>query len=280
MNFIELVCEIETGEDFVYDLLSAELGEIGFESFEEFENGIKAYITEDKFDFEKVITLNINNFEGVKINYSHSEIQTKNWNEEWEKNYFKPVQVEDLCVIKSTFHTDVPKAKYEISIDPKMSFGTGNHETTWLILSQMFNVDFQDKNILDMGCGTGVLGILASMRGAESIFAVDIDVWSYNNSVENFKINNISKNIEIKQGDASAIKGRVFDIVLANINRNILVNDIPKYAETLVSDGILFTSGYYTEDLEGIKEIAKKSDLKYLDHKEKNNWVAARFIKE
>jgi ribosomal protein L11 methyltransferase len=186
--------------------------------------------------------------------------------------------VDDKCVIHSTFHTDYPETEYEIIIDPKMAFGTGNHATTSQMVSVMLEMDFAGKAVLDMGCGTGVLAILASMKGAEPILAIDIDQWSYDNTLENMHINSID-NIEVKCGDASLLTQGVFNIILANINRNILLNDMPAYVARLADGGELLMSGFYSEDLVLIKEKADELGLDYNFHRILENWTVVRFTK-
>jgi ribosomal protein L11 methyltransferase len=260
------------------EILKAELYEIGYEGFWEEENTIKAYITIDKFDFEKVRSLDINTNQGFKIRYCVKPLQNKNWNEEWEKNYFKPIVIGKQCLIRGSFHTDVPETKYQIIIDPKMSFGTGHHETTSLMLEYILELPVQNKLVLDMGCGTGVLGILSSMLGAMEVIGIDNDEWAFKNSCENLSLNRIS-NMNLILGDVSTLLGQKFDIILANINRNVLIKDIPAYVELLNKDGILVISGFYTEDIPSLQEIAENSNLKFMDMREKNNWTAVRFFK-
>ena len=195
------------------------------------------------------------------------------------KYFFKPIVIDGKCVIHSSFHKDVPKLEYNIIIDPKMSFGTGHHETTSLMVSEILNADFAEKTVLDMGCGTSVLAVLASMRGAKKLTAVDIDDWCVENSLENLALNNIS-NTEVLHGDASLLSGKSFDIILANINRNILVNDMVTYAACLSENVLLFMSGFYTEDIPIIEKEANKYGLKLLDSKTKNNWAVVKMIKK
>ncbi len=279
MNYIELVCKISS-EDIqgITDILIAELNEIGYESYDETEEGVNAYILEKFFNLDKVKELQANSIPNVKIEYSHKVIETKNWNAEWEKN-FDPIIVENNCLIRAPFHKDVPKTQYEIIIEPKMSFGTGHHETTFLMLKTMLDLDFTNKNVLDMGCGTGVLAILASYKGAKEITAIDIDEWAYTNTLENIEKNNCT-NIKTFQGDASLLTNQQFDIIIANINRNILMDDIKHYAKVLKSEGILLLSGLYEKDLSMIKNETTAHGIEYISHYEKHDWVAARFYKK
>ncbi len=277
MNFIELKCKINSEHDFVKDLLIEDLSKIGYESFQEDEQYIKAYIKLEIFDINKVKLLDVNKFDNTTIDFSHKIVEQKNWNEVWEKNYFKPIIVDNKCIIKSSFHNIEHNCKYEIVINPKMSFGTGHHETSYLVIKYILSTDFKNKTVLDMGCGTGILSILASMCGAKKVCAIDIDEWAYNNSLENITLNNIS-NIEVKQGDRTLIKDENFDIILANINRNILLNDINYYSKCLNKNGLLIMSGFYSNDLNIIENEANKNELKLIDKKEKNNWIAVKFM--
>lgn len=279
MDYIELRCKI-TAENIqeITDILVAELNEIAYESYDETEDGLNAYILEKFFDLEKVKQLQVNNIPNIKINFSHEVIKTQNWNEVWEKN-FEPIVIEDQCLIRTHFHKNTPKTKYEIIIEPKMSFGTGHHETTYLMLKTMLELDFKDKNILDMGCGTGVLAILATFKGAKTVTAIDIDEWAYKNTLENIEKNNCS-NIKVFQGDANLLRNQQFDIIIANINRNILMDDIKNYSKVLKSGGTLLLSGLYDKDLLMIREEASSNDIDYINHYEKHNWVAAKFYKK
>lgn len=204
------------------------------------------------------------------------EIEQVNWNSEWEKN-FKPIQVEDKVSIRAPFHpkTDLP---YEIVIEPKMSFGTGHHETTYAMLQQLLNLELVNKSVLDMGCGTGILAIFAEMKGAKPIDAIDIDAWCYENSLENIKRNNCS-NISVYKGDASLLANKKYDVIIANINRNILLNDIGTYSQSLNEKGILLLSGFYKEDIQTIDEEALKYSLKKEIVLEKNKWVSIKYLK-
>ena len=278
MDYIELRCSISANDiESISEILIAELNEIGYESYDETDEGVNAYILEKFFDIDKVKNLQVNSIPGSKITYDWEVIKTQNWNEVWEKN-FEPIIVEDQCVIRAPFHENTPKLKYEIIIEPKMSFGTGHHETTYLMLKTMLDLDFKDKNVLDMGCGTGVLAILASFMGAKEVTAIDIDEWAYNNAVENIEKNNCS-NIKTFKGDASLLKDQEFDIIIANINRNILLDDIQHYSKVLKSNGTLLLSGLYDKDLPLIKEETENNNLTYISFDEKRNWIAAKFIK-
>ena len=278
MDYIEVNFSIEPYEEFISDVLISELGEIGFDSFVPNEVGLDAYILKTAFDESKLKDLLSDFSFEASIEYKVTEIESKNWNEEWEKHYFEPIVIGNDCVIHSSFHKDVPKARYDIVIDPKMAFGTGHHETTSLVIGQLLLMDLEGKTVLDMGCGTAVLAILASMRGANHIVAIDIDTWCTENSIENIEINHIT-NIEVQLGGAELLDGLHFDIVLANINRNILLADMEKYAACLSSGGELYMSGFYVEDIPLIEAEANRNGLKLIEFKEKNNWVVVKTIK-
>jgi len=258
------------------EILIAELSLFGFDSFEENETGVIAYIPAEQWPgagIPEVIELmeRYAFIESIKAD----EMADKNWNEVWESN-FEPVVIADRCLIHASFHTNLPKCDYNILINPKMSFGTGHHATTAQVMTLMLDVDFTEKTVLDMGCGTAVLAILAEMRGAKSVLGIDIDEWPCENSRENIALNNC-KNISIVQGDATAIGDAKFDIVLANINRNIILADIAYYVKALNKGGLLFTSGYYTEDLELISKAAEALGGKVIKHINSSNWVACLF---
>ena len=257
------------------EILVAELGEVGFESFVENETGMLAYIQKNDW-FENILDdIFILNSDEFEIEYDFHEVAQTNWNEEWEKN-FEPIEVDDLVSIRAPFHEN-PHLKYEIIIEPKMSFGTGHHETTHMMIQHILKNDFKDKSVLDMGCGTGVLAILAEMKGAKPIDAVDFDNWCYLNSIENVERNNC-KHITVIEGDASVLINKKYDIIIANINRNILLNDMAVYASCLNKKGILFLSGFYKEDIPLIQQACEKHMLKFEEKLERNNWVSLKFL--
>jgi len=279
MNYIEVNFSIEPFEEYISDVLASQLGEIGFDSFVPTAEGLDAYVIETTFDESKLKNL-LSDFPfEATFDYKVTQIESKNWNEEWEKNYFQPIVIGNECVIHSTFHKNVPKAKYDIVIDPKMAFGTGHHETTSLVIGQLLLMDLKGKNLLDMGCGTSVLAILAAMRGARDIVAIDIDKWCTENSLENIAMNLIS-GIDVRLGGAELLKGLQFDIILANINRNILLADMEQYAACLSVGGELFMSGFYVEDIPLIEAEANRNGLKLIEYKEKNNWAVVKTMKE
>lgn len=259
------------------EILIAELGEKAFESFEETAIGVSAYVQQDLWTEDILEDIFILQSDQFTITYRKEEIEQVNWNEEWEKN-FNPIDVDGVCYIRAPFH-EKTKAKYDIVIEPKMSFGTGHHETTYMMVRQILNNEMQDKVVLDMGCGTAILAILASMRGAAQVDAVDIDNWCYLNSIEN-ATRNACTNIEVFEGDASILsKTPKYDVVLANINRNILLNDMDAYSQTMKENAEIYFSGFYTEDIASIKKAAEEKGLTFENQLERNNWVSLKFKK-
>ncbi|RUT80050.1 50S ribosomal protein L11 methyltransferase [Ancylomarina longa] len=278
MDYIELKCNIQPSSDEIAEILIAELSELEFESFTQNENVVDAYIQAPLFDMEKVNQITVNSIPNYSIEYSSQIIESQDWNALWESN-FQAVIISDQVVIRASFHTDVPKVPYDIVIDPKMSFGTGHHSTTSLMVQSILETELTDKTVLDMGCGTSVLAILASKRNAAKIDAIDIDEWPYNNSLENIK-NNHANNVSVFLGDASLLQGKNYDVIFANINRNILLNDMKHYVACLNQKGQLIMSGFYTEDLPFIQKEAERNNLRYISHKTDQNWVAVRFEKK
>ena len=279
MKYFEFTFNTSPCTETVNDVLAAVLGEAGFESFVEREGGLSAYIQQSLCD-EETIKNALADFPlpDTQITYSYVEAEDKNWNEEWEKNFFQPIVIGDRCVIHSTFHTDVPKAEYDIVINPQMAFGTGHHETTSLIIGELLDSELQGKSLLDMGCGTSILAILARMRGAAPCTAIDIDEWCVRNSIENIELNQVT-DITVEQGDAAALAGKgPFDIVIANINRNILLNDMKQYVACMHPGSELYMSGFYVDDIPVIREEAERNGLSFVHYKEKNRWAAVRLI--
>ena len=272
MVYFELKCTALGDED-QSEILVARLAEIGFESFDLENNALKAYIPACNYGSHLLPLLDSDILKGIP--YSISEIADTNWNEVWESNY-EPILIEEQCYIRAPFHPHRPEVAYELLIEPKMSFGTAHHPTTHMMLSFCLSEELTGKSLLDMGCGTAVLAILARIRGANPVLAVDNDMWAYENACENIARNN-TNDIVVIQGDSKILDSRKFDVILANINRNILLNDMPTYAECLFSGGVLILSGFYVEDLEMITLKANELGLIAVEFKEKNSWIAAKF---
>ncbi len=279
MQYSQATFQIAAQESFVQDVLVAQLAEIGFETFENpTEDTLVAYIQTDIFDESALSGLLATfPFAGVKLQET-ALCENIDWNAEWEKHYFEPIVIDDACVIHSSFHKDLPKCQYDIVIDPKMAFGTGHHQTTSLILREILCMDLQGKSLLDMGCGTAVLAILASLRGADPITAVDIDNWCTENAVENMALNKI-EHIEVLLGDARVLAGKHFDVILTNINRNILLMDMEQYVACLNTDGELIMSGFYTEDILMLEEKANELGLQLVAQRSKDNWAMIKMRK-
>ena len=281
MKYFEVTFSVNPCNETATDILSALTAEIGFESFVECEGGMQAYVQQSLFDEEALKGI-ISDFpiQDTEITYTITEPEDKDWNEEWEKNFFQPIVIDNRCLIHSTFHKDYPKAEYDIVINPQMAFGTGHHETTSSILGELLDADLKGKSVLDMGCGTSILAILASMRGADPVTAIDIDDWCVNNSRDNIALNNID-NITVELGDASLLEGRKpFDVIIANINRNILLNDMAAYTACMHKGSEIYMSGFYVQDIEAIRSKGESLGLKFVHYREKNNWAAVKLIME
>jgi len=257
------------------EILIAELSVLGFESFMETDTGLQAFIPESAWDkaiLDKIRILQSGEFQ---IHYQITKIARQNWNAIWERS-FEPIAVGRECLVRAPFHKP-SGADFEIVIEPKMSFGTGHHETTFLMLRALLELDVKDHSVLDMGCGTGVLAILAAMKGAAAVEAIDIDPWSYTNTLENARRNQ-QQQIRVREGDAGLLHPASFDIILANINRNILLQDIPNYAKSLRPEGTLLVSGFYLEDLPAISEKCMEVNLIFEKNTVKNHWVSAKYV--
>tara|TARA_B100000809_G_scaffold84906_1_gene83426 strand:- start:602 stop:1435 length:834 start_codon:yes stop_codon:yes gene_type:complete len=258
----------------ISEILIAELGSVGFESFVETENGVTAYIQKTDWNAEILADVFVLNSDEFLIEYNQNEVPQTNWNAEWEKN-FSPIQVDDLVSIRAPFHEN-PNLKYDIVIEPKMSFGTGHHETTHMMVQHLLQLDLENKKVLDMGCGTGILAIFAEMKGAKPLDAIDIDNWCYENSVENVTRNNC-ENISVYEGDAALLVDKKYDVIIANINRNILLMDMKVYTNCLQEGGILLLSGFYEQDIPVIDAEVIKYGLKLEKFIQRNNWVALKY---
>ena len=277
MRYIEVYFNIkaldsaEINSEMVREILVAELGALNFESFVNKDDGLQAYIQENAFDEQAVKDLYILLNPNFEFKIEVNSIEQQNWNAEWEKN-FEPIEVDGKCVVRASFH-DKKEVEFDIVITPKMSFGTGHHETTHQMISQILNLEMKSKRVLDMGCGTGVLAILAAMKGANSITAIDIDEWAYLNTMENVLENNCDQ-IVVKHGGAELIGKDSFDFVFANINLNILLNDMGAYASVMHSGSKIIFSGFYTSDIPLIDKKAESLGLYSIGKTQKNKWAA------
>ena len=258
------------------EILIAELGHVGFESFVENDNGVTAYIQKQEWNSNILDDLYILGSAEFKIKFSYHEVIQTNWNKEWEKN-FNPIQVDGLVSVRAPFHEN-PSLKFDIVIEPKMSFGTGHHETTHMMIQHLLALDLENKKVLDMGCGTGILAIFAEMKGAQLTDAIDIDSWCYQNSIENVQRNGC-KHITVLEGDSSLLKGKKYDVIIANINRNILLSDMKIYTDCLHQEGILLLSGFYKDDIAIIESEVVKHGLVFDKMIQRNRWVALKYNK-
>jgi len=280
MDYIEIHLNIIPKNTLVNDVLASKLGEIGFESFSESEDGMFAYIPVNLFNGESFNKIMPKELFGSRIKTSNKLVIDQNWNQEWEKNYFQPIVIGNDCVIHSSFHKNVPVAAHDILINPKMAFGTGHHETTSLMIGELIKLDVRGKSFLDMGCGTAVLAILATMKGAGPVLGIDIDQWAVENAIENIGLNHVPE-IDIQLGGAELLeKAGEFDVLFANITRNILLNDMPFYVAKMHTGSVLYMSGFYETDIPLIQERGESLGLIYQGFEMKNNWVAVHFVKE
>lgn len=276
MDYLKVAFKFNQIEEYQQDLLIAALADAGFDTFEDTETGFDAYILANQFD-ETELKVIIATFEDdFSITYEIQKIIPQNWNEEWEKN-FSPLIISDNCYVRATFHEAQPQYRHEIVIDPKMAFGTGHHQTTTMMMRYILAADLKGKLVLDMGAGTGILGILAAKMGAEGVVAIDNDEVCYRSAIENAALNGV-KNLSSICGSKEAIPSTKFDMILANINRNILLDQIESYSAVLKLGSSIYFSGFYeTPDLEMIKSHCARFNLQYIDHQKINEWVAAHF---
>lgn len=276
MEYIQVSFNLGQIEEYQQDILIGQLGGIGFDSFVDSATGFNAFIIADQFDEQQLKAIVAE--QDFVCGYEVQKVAPQNWNEEWEKN-FSPLIINEDCYVRATFHEAQPQYQYEIVIDPKMAFGTGHHQTTTMMMQYILETDFKGTTVLDMGAGTAILGILTAKRGAKEIVAIDYDEVCYQSAIENAKLNHVSNLVSL-HGSKEAIPQQIFDIILANINRNILLDQIESYAEVLKKGGLIFFSGFYEiPDLDIIKSHCEQFGLKYLSHKKLDNWVAAKFIK-
>ena len=276
MRYLEIRCRVQPLEEGA-EILTAFLSDIGCDSFMDWEEGLLAYIPEADFSEERLKNIPLDESGGIRWSYTVTPMEEKDWNAEWESNY-EPVLIDGRCHIRAPFHPRAADVEYDVLIEPKMSFGTAHHETTAQIVSLLLEEPCRGKAVLDMGAGTGVLAILAHLRGAATVTAIDIDEWAYRNMQENARLNG-AESIRCLMGDAGAIPDERYDLILANINRNVLLEDIPAYVAHLRPGGALFLSGFYEgEDLEMIRKKAEQEGLSHTAHRQRNRWVAARFV--
>lgn len=274
MNYVGCHFEVVPLEPWT-DLLINELGELGFESFLQTENGVSAFISEADWSDQLLIQIDLAQNEQVQISHQIEFIKEENWNANWEAS-FDPICVSNRCTIRAPFHPPA-ETEMEIVINPKMSFGTGHHQTTYMMVQLLMDMDIKGSRVLDMGCGTGILAIAACKKGASHITAIDIDQWCFNNSHENIQVNGCPS-IKVILGDATALGHEIYDLIIANINRNVLLNDLSTYVKVLAPGGLLLLSGFYAEDIPLIRERAESFGLSYVENVERDNWIAIKFL--
>ncbi len=278
MDYIQISISLTQYSSLDAEILIAWMANMGYDGFLENEKGFDAFIPTEQFEEDSLNKLRDNNT-NITFKYKVTHVPYQNWNEEWEKNYFKPIIIGNKCVVRSPFHPHYNHIPYQIIIEPKMAFGTGHHETTSMVMEHLLEYNVKGKMVLDMGCGTGILGILASMLGAKKITAIDNDQFCVDNSNENCQLNEV-KNMSNKLGDSTSLGSvQEYDIILANINRNILLEDIPAYATVLKKGGTIILSGFYNSDITEINKIAENNYLVVNSIKENNNWVAVSYEK-
>ena len=279
-DYVELRFDLDPCEEYMTDLLAAMLADAGYESFVPDESGLTAYVREPQYSEEAVDAI-VESFPFESaISHTAKRIEGRDWNEEWEKNYFQPIVVGGECVIHSSFHTDIPKCRHDIVIDPKMAFGTGHHSTTSLIIGRLLDMSLEGVSMVDMGTGTGILAILAAMRGASPVAAIEIDEFAYTNALENIRINSHPE-IVMLNGDATALSTFEFkaNLFVANINRNVITADMEAYADATAKGGVMLLSGFYVEDIPVVREAAERCGMKYVDYTEQKNWACVKLLK-
>lgn len=277
-DYISLRIDASPCSEDITDLLAAFLCDIGYESFTSDDSGLYAFIKDSLYNKEDVENILADFPIPAEFSFSTSVVKGEDWNEEWEKNYFKPIIVDGQCVIHSSFHHDIPEAEYDIVVDPKMAFGTGHHSTTYNMMRHILSTDLRGKTVIDMGTGTGILAILCKMKGAEKVTGIEIDPYAWENAVENARLN--GADVKMVCGDAAALSGESqCDVFMANINRNIITTDMASYAASLKKGGIMLLSGFYSSDIKIIEESAARYGLELEDVKEDKDWVALRLVK-
>lgn len=279
-DYVEQRFDLDPCEEYMTDLLAAMLADAGYESFVPDSSGLTAYVREPQYS-EEVVDAIVESFPFESaISHTAKRIEGRDWNSEWEKNYFQPIVVGGECVIHSSFHTDIPKCRYDIVIDPKMAFGTGHHSTTSLIIGRLLDMSLEGVSMVDMGTGTGILAILAAMRGASPVAAIEIDEFAYTNALENIRINSHPE-IVMLNGDATALSTLEFkaNLFVANINRNVITADMEAYAEATAKGGVMLLSGFYVEDIPVVREAAERCGMKYVDYTEQKNWACVKLLK-
>ena len=279
-DYTEVRVDFSPCSEDLTDIAAAWLADAGFETFVPDAAGLTAYIPASKYTPALRQTLDTPIFTDVNVTWNAKLIEGQDWNSEWEKHYFKPIVIEGRCVIHSSFHTDVPSAEFDIVIDPKMAFGTGHHSTTTLILQQLLQLPLEGKAVIDMGTGTGILAILARMRGASPVSGIEIDLPAWENAIDNCRLNGCEE-ITMLHGDASALSqiGYAADLLLANINRNVITADIPDYAKKLKPGATVLLSGFYVHDIPIVSEAAAKAGLETMGHTELNAWACVKLRK-
>lgn len=271
---LQVICNPDFAE-----ILMAEIAEAGFDTFMETDKGFEAYVELEKFDKEQLQYIKDRYSEQTPLIFYQDRIEKQNWNEEWEKSY-QPIIVDDKCLIRAEFHKIDKVYPYVITITPKMSFGTGHHQTTYLMVKAQMDIDHQSKRVMDAGCGTAILSIMASKRGAKEVVAFDIDEWSVVNGQENIEVNNCN-NISLQQGKLSEVNiTGTFDIILANINKNVLLEEIKLYQEYLVPGGLLLLSGFYTRDIADLLKEGSTYNLKEVSRDERESWASLLLKKD
>lgn len=279
-DYIEVRFDLTPSCEDATDLLAGLLADAGFESFVPDESGLTAYVKKELYDADAVGSAVADFPFDCRIDFHDKLVEGRDWNAEWEKNYFKPIVVGDRCVIHSSFHTDIPRAEYDIVIDPKMAFGTGHHSTTSLIIRQLLEADLKGRSVIDMGTGTGILAILAAMRGASPVTAIEIDAFAYENAVENVRLNGHAQ-IKVLNGDASLLEGIApADVFIANINRNVITGDLDRYAPAVKAGGMMLLSGFYQgDDADIVSRAAAEQRFDTVGMSVDNNWCCLKLIK-